>query len=201
MATAAVCGLSGILIGYTAVRLRGTVLAKTLDQMSFLPYLMPSIAFGSIFLALFAVPRGPPPSLYGSFLLLVIACSVKYLPYATRAGIGAMIQIGPELEEAALMAGAAWVTRMRVILLPLQKSAFFSGLLVPFISAMRELSLVVLLVTPGTRLATTITLKFTDRGWYPYTNGIMVLIVCAILGATIISRRLMKTDLAKGIGG
>lgn len=198
---ALVSGTWGMLIGYTVVKTRGTRLSRTLDQMAFLPYLMPSIAFGSIFIALFAVRRGPIPSLYGSFFLLVLACSVKYLPYASRAGIGAMMQIGPELEEAAVMAGAGWFRRMRRILFPMQKSAFFTGLLLPFISAMRELSLVVLLVTPGVQLATTVTLKYSDRGWYPYTNAIMVLIVVAIFTANLLSKKLMKTDLAKGIGG
>lgn len=190
-----------MLIGYTVVRLRGTRFSRFLDQLSFLPYLMPSIAFGAIFLALFAVQRGPIPSLYGSFTLLVIACVVKYLPFSSRAGIGAMMQIGPELEEAAVMVGARWTKRMGKIIFPMQKSAFFSGLLLPFISAMRELSLVVLLVSPRTQTATAITMKFTDRGWYPYTNAIMLLIVITILATTIISRKLMKTDLAKGIGG
>ncbi|NMB01742.1 MAG: iron ABC transporter permease [Firmicutes bacterium] len=199
--TALICGVAGLLIGYTVVRTRGTFFSKFLDQLAFLPYLMPSIAFGSIFLALFAVRRGPIPSLYGTFTLLVIACSVKYLPFASRAGISAMMQIGPELEEAATMVGAPWRTRIQKIILPLQKSSFFSGLLLPFISAMRELSLVVLLVTPGTQVATAITLRYTDRGWYPYTNAVMVLIVAAVLITTAISRKLMGTDLAKGIGG
>lgn len=198
---ALLCGTIGVLIGYTVVRTRGTRLSRLIDQLAFLPYLMPSIAFGSIFLALFAVPRGPIPSLYGTFWILVIACAVKYLPYASRAGIGAMMQIGPELEEAASIAGAGWFRRMRSIILPLQKTSFFSGLLLPFISAMRELSLVVLLVTPGTQLATTITLRYTDRGWYPYTNAITVILVLTVIIAEYISRRVMKTDLAKGIGG
>ncbi|TVR85973.1 MAG: iron ABC transporter permease [Spirochaetaceae bacterium] len=201
LVTAAICGTTGMLLGYTVVRLRGRRLSRYLDQLSFMPYLMPSIAFGSIFLALFAVQRGPIPSLYGTFTLLVIASSVKYLPYSSRAGIGAMMQVGPELEEAAVMVGARWTTRMRRIIFPLQKSAFFSGLLLPFISAMRELSLVVLLVTPRTQTATAITLRFTDRGWYPYSNAIMLLIVVTILITTIVSRKLMKTDLAKGLGG
>lgn len=199
--TAIICGVLGMLIGYTVVRMRGTVFSKALDQLSFMPYLMPSIAFGSIFLALFGVRRGIIPGLYGSFALLVIACVVKFLPYSTRAGIGAMLQIGPELEEAATMAGANWFQRIGKIILPLQKSAFFSGLLLPFISAMRELSLVVLLVAPGTQLATSITLRYTERGWYVYSNAIMVLIVTAVLLTTYISRRILKTDLAKGIGG
>ena len=124
---------------------------------------------------MFAVPRGPIPSLYGTFWLLVIACTVSYLPYAVKAGISAMMQVGPELEEAAIMAGASWWTRMRRVLFPVQKSTYFSGMLLPFISVTRELSLLILLVTPATQLATTITLRYTDRGWYPYTNGMVLL--------------------------
>ena len=201
LVVAVICGVLGMLIGYTVVRLRGTFVSKLLDQMAFLPYLMPSIALGSIFLALFAVPRGPIPALYGTFALLVIVCVVSYLPYAAKAGTSAMLQVGPELEEAGLMAGASWFTRLRRILFPIQKSTYFSGMLLPFISVTRELSLLILLVTPGTQLATTITLRYTDRGWYPYTNAMVLLLVVIVILSTILSRRLLKTDLAKGLGG
>lgn len=201
VSTALLCGILGMLIGYTVVRTRGSFISKALNQLSFVPYLMPSIAFGSIFLALFGVRRGPIPGLYGTFTLLVLACTVKFLPYSTRSGIGAMMQIGPELEEAGMMMGATWAQRIRRIILPLQKGPFFSGLLLPFISAMRELSLVVLLVAPGTQLATTITIRYTERGWTAYANGIMVLIVVTVLVTEYLSRRILKTDLAKGLGG
>ena len=201
LVVALITGVLGMLVGYAIVRLRGTWVSQALDQMSFLPYLMPSIALGSIFLALFAIPRGPIPSLYGTFWLLVIACTVSYLPYAVKAGVSAMRQVGPELEEAAIMAGAGWWTRMRRVLFPVQKSTYFSGMLLPFISVTRELSLLILLVTPATQLATTITLRYTDRGWYPYTNGMVLLLVIIVISSTAISRKLMKTDLAKGLGG
>ncbi|MEL0224088.1 MAG: iron ABC transporter permease, partial [Gammaproteobacteria bacterium] len=190
-----------MLVGYAIVKRRGTFISKCLDQISFLPYLIPSIALGATLLAMFAVPRGPIPSLHGSFLLLVIVCSISALPYAVKAGISAMRQIGGELEEAALMAGAGWWTRMRRIIVPIQKSTYFAGMLVPFISVTRELSLVILLVTPTTQLATTISLLFTDRGWYPYTNGIVFILTVVVVGCTVLSRRVMGTSLAKGLGG
>ena len=198
---AVVTCLMGILVGYAIVKRRGTFISKCLDQMSFLPYLIPSIALGATLLAMFAVPRGPIPSLHGSFLLLVIVCSISALPYAVKAGISAMRQIGGELEEAALMAGAGWWTRMRKIIVPIQKSTYFAGMLLPFISVTRELSLVILLVTPTTQLATTISLLFTDRGWYPYTNGIVFILTVVVVGCTVLSRRVMGTSLAKGLGG
>ena len=198
---ALVTGLMGVLVGYAIVKKRGTFIAKSLDQLSFLPYLIPSIALGAALLAMFAVPRGPIPSLHGSFLLLVIVCSVSALPYAVKAGISAMRQIGNELEEAAVMVGASWWLRMRKIIVPIQKSTYFAGMLLPFISVTRELSLVILLVTPTNQLATTISLLFTDRGWYPYTNGIVFLLTIVVVGCTILSRRIMGTSLAKGLGG
>ena len=198
---AVVTCLMGILVGYAIVKRRGTFISKCLDQISFLPYLIPSIALGATLLAMFAVPRGPIPSLHGSFLLLVIVCSISALPYAVKAGISAMRQIGGELEEAALMAGASWWTRMRRIIVPIQKSTYFAGMLLPFISVTRELSLVILLVTPTTQLATTISLLFTDRGWYPYTNGIVFILTVVVVGCTVLSRRVMGTSLAKGLGG
>lgn len=198
---AVITGILGVLVGYAIVRMRGSWISQALDQMSFLPYLMPSIALGAIFLAMFAVPRGPIPSLHGSFWLLVIVCTVSYLPYAVKAGVSAIRQIGPELEEAALMAGASWWTRMRRVLIPVQKSTYFSGMLLPFISVTRELSLVILLVTPATQLATTITLRYTDRGWYPYTNGMVLLLIIIVITSTVVSRRLMGTNIAKGLGG
>ena len=198
---AVITGILGVLVGYAIVRMRGSWISQALDQMSFLPYLMPSIALGAIFLAMFAVPRGPIPSLHGSFWLLVIVCTVSYLPYAVKAGVSAIRQIGPELEEAALMAGASWWTRMRRVLIPVQKSTYSSGMLLPFISVTRELSLVILLVTPATQLATTITLRYTDRGWYPYTNGMVLLLIIIVITSTVVSRRLMGTNIAKGLGG
>ena len=42
-----------------------------------------------------------------------------------------------EIEEAALIVGASWPKRMLRILLPIQKSAFISGYLLPFVSCMR----------------------------------------------------------------
>ena len=111
-----------------------------------------------------------------------------------------MMQIGPELEEAAIMVKANWFQRIGRIIIPIQKNAFFSGLILPFISAMRELSLIILLVTPGTQLATSVILRYTERGLYVYTNAVMIIIITVVLLTTILSRKIMGTDLAKGIG-
>ena len=60
------------------------------------------------------------------------------------------MQIDQSLEESAITQGIPWLRRFRLIILPLSKSGFVSGMLLTFITSMRELSLVILLVTPKT---------------------------------------------------
>ncbi len=72
----------------TPVRL----LSVYLRQVTFLPYLVPGIAFAAAYLSLFAVPRGPLPALYGTVIILVLALIADQMPYASRAGISAMTQ-------------------------------------------------------------------------------------------------------------
>ncbi len=48
---------------------------------------------------------------------------VTYLPYASRSGISAMMQVGQEPEEAGMVLGAGFWRRIFKILAPLQKSA------------------------------------------------------------------------------
>ncbi|VDR28526.1 ABC-type maltose transport systems, permease component [Raoultella terrigena] len=68
-----VCGILGLLVGYAVMRCHFRWLSSFLRQLTFLPYLVPGIAFAAAFLSLFAVARGPVPALYGTPLLLVLA--------------------------------------------------------------------------------------------------------------------------------
>ena len=99
---------------------------------------MPAIAFGAIYLSMFTQKNGFIPPLYGTFTLLVLIGSVKYLPFASRAGVNAMLQLSNEIEEAAVIQGVSWWKRMVKIIFPIQKTSFLSGYLLPFISCMRE---------------------------------------------------------------
>lgn len=200
--TAAIlCGLAGLFVGYVAVKLPRTRVSRYLRQVSFLPYLVPSIAFAAAYISLFAVPRGPVPSLYGTMLLLGITMSVKYLPYASRAGISAMMQLGNEPEEAAQVCGAPWRKRMTRIVIPLLKAGLMTGIILPFITGMKELSLVVMLATPGTELLTTQILRFIYYGYSQLVNGTVLIIVAIIVTLTFLAERLMGSNLASGLEG
>ena len=96
----------GVILGYAIVKGRGTRISKLVEQLSFIPYVIPGIAFGAVYISMFAKPVGPIPALYGTFALLVVVSVAKHIPYSSRSGVSAMFQVGKELEEAAAISGA-----------------------------------------------------------------------------------------------
>jgi iron(III) transport system permease protein len=194
-------GLMGLLVGYVVVRSPVRPVAGFLRQVTFFPYLVPGIAFAAAYLSLFAVPRGPIPALYGTAAILILALAADQMPYASRAGISAMMQLGKDPEEAAQVAGAGWLRRMILVVVPIQKGALVAGTLLPFISGIRGLSLFVILAVPGTDVLTTYSLRLLDYNYAQAANGV-VLIICAIAYfGTLAAQKLTKTNLADGLGG
>lgn len=175
----------GTLVGYVVVRLRGTRFANFVERVSFLPMLVPSIAFGAIYLSLFSVQRGPLPALYGTFTLLILLVVGKQLPFTTRTGISSMHQVASELEEAAEIVGSSWTRRFFNIIWPLTRSGFIAGFLIVFVTTMRELSLFILVMSPRTQVLSTLTFQYADIGSTQLSNALMtflVLVIFAMVG-------------------
>ena len=195
---AVVAGILGQLVGYVVVR-GPKVLGTPLRFITFLPYLVPGIAFAAAFLSAFAVARGPIPALYGTGILLVIALTADQMPFASRAGISSMMQLGKDPEEAAQIAGAGWMKRLAKIVFPIQRQALVSGILMPFISGLKGLSLVVLLAVPGTDLLTTYSIRLVDYGMVQASNAVVLMICLIALVGTLVGQRVGKTSLSSGM--
>jgi iron(III) transport system permease protein len=198
--TAFFTALLGVLLGYAIVKGRGTRLAKLVDQLAYIPYVIPGIAFGAVYIAMFARKIGPLPSLYGTFALLVVVSVAKHIPYSSRSGVSAMMQVGHELEEAAQVAGANVWQRFRRVIFPLTLSGFVSGFLLTFITTMRELSLIILLVTRDTQLLASLTMKYIEAGRDQMGNiVVLILVIITVIGNAVIGR-FTGGSLKKGLG-
>ena len=185
--SAVIASIIGLIIAYIVVRRPDNPLANALDQIAFIPFLFPTIAFGAMYLTLFAEPVGPIPALYGTFTLLVLISVVSRLPYSVKTGVTAVTQIGKELEEAAEVAGASWGMRFRRIVMPLASSGLTSGMMVSFVGVMRELSLIILLITPSTRVLMTAGFGYAEEGLTQLSNAIVLIVaVLTILGELIL---------------
>jgi iron(III) transport system permease protein len=112
-----------------------------------------------------------------------------------------MMQLSGEIEEAATIQNVPWWKRMTRIIFPIQKSAFLSGYLLPFISCMRELSLFVFLASPTSMLLTTYMFQLNETGCPAFENGANLILVIVILLFNFLANKLTGASLDKGIGG
>ena len=198
---ASICsGILGILVGYIVVRSPIRSVANFLRHITFFPYLVPGIAFGAAYLSLFAIQRGPIPALYGTTALLILALTADQMPFASRAGISAMMQLGKDPEEAAQMSGASWFSRMVFIVIPIQKGALVAGTLLPFISGIRGLSLFVILAVPNTDVLTTFSLRLLEYNYTQAANAVVIIISAIAYFGTLAAQKISKTNLAEGLG-
>ena len=192
-------GTFGLLIGYAVAKKRGSKLAGMVSNIAFFPYLIPSMSFGAVYLAL-SYTEGFK-WLNGSYFLLFIVGAIKFMPFASRTGTSAMMQLSGEIEEAAIMMDVPWLKRMTRVLFPIQKSSFISGYLLPFISCMREMSLFVLLIPTYTALATTVLQEYSRTGLTQSANAINLLIIIVVLVVQFVVNKLTGASIDKGVGG
>jgi iron(III) transport system permease protein len=196
----------GQIIGYICAKGRGTLHGKIVEQLVFIPYLIPSIAFGGIFLSMFSKPQelfGVTliPSLYGTFALLTLTSVVKHLPFASRAGTANMLQIGGELEEAASIAGAGFFRRFLRIIFPLSKGGFISGFMLIFVSIMKELDLIILIMTPTTSTLPYLAFQYQNGNAPQASNCVAIVMFSIVFLVYAIANLSGKADLSKSMGG
>jgi len=194
---AMVAGSIGTLIGYAVSKNRRNKWANYVNNMAFLPYLMPSLAVGAAFFVLFSNQK---INLFNTYLLLIIAGTIKYIPFASRSALNSMLQLSGEIEEAAIIQDTPWLRRMLKIIVPIQKSSIINGFMLPFMTCLRELSLFLLLCTQGFILSTTLD-YFDEMGLYAFSSAINLILIVLILVFNTLVNKLTGASLDEGIGG
>ena len=203
---AGLCGTFGILIGYAVAKNRKSRFANYVSSIAFLPYLIPALVFSTTF---YAISKTKAFSFFdvmttmnewSAIGICIIVGGVKFLPFATRSGTNAMLQLSNEIEEAAIINGCPWPKRMVRIIFPIQKSSFISGYLLPFISCMREFTLFTLLTSPIT-LATNVMEYYSKNGADQLANGINLLLVVFVILVNLLVNWITGASIDKGIGG
>jgi len=149
----------GVAISYLVARVRITG-GWVLDSLAMLPLAVPGLvmAFGYVGMTLawpfpqmveFLTARGldgaasylqvlgtaPNP-----MLILIMAYSIRRLPYVVRAASAGLEQTSGQLEEAALNLGASTLTAVRKIVIPLIMANLIAGAILAFSFSMLEVS-------------------------------------------------------------
>lgn len=91
--------------------------SRLLDQLAFFPHAIPGMAIGLALLWIYLQIDRLGVGLFGSIWAIIIAFTISYMSYGTRAMNAAILQVHKDLEDAARMSGAPdWRVLSRVFL-------------------------------------------------------------------------------------
>lgn len=128
------------------VRGRSRSVQRGLDLLVTAAWAFPAIGLGAAYL----ITSLQPPVLYGTSAIIILAYTTKFMPLAVRSIAAGLQQLGPEVEEAARIAGAGSLVTTWRILIPLLSGWLLSAWVMMFAPSIHELSSSVLLAGPGT---------------------------------------------------
>ncbi|MEN5167495.1 MULTISPECIES: ABC transporter permease [Achromobacter] len=149
------CGLAagvdvilGTAIAYLMLRTRLPA-RQWLDLMASAALAIPGIVLAIGFLRTFRGIELPGTGtlLTSSWIIIMIAYSVRRLPYALRSCVASLQQINVSLEEAAQSLGATRMSTIRRVVVPLMAGGMLAGFVTSFVTAAVELSATIMLVT------------------------------------------------------
>ena len=186
----------GLLTAYILVRQQfwGKDIFEFLTMLSFA---IPGTVIGVGYILAFNVP---PIEITGTGVILVVCFIFRNMPTGIRAGIAAMSQLDPSLDEASLTLGAKSFTTLRRVLLPLLRPALIAALVFSFVRAMTAISAVIFLVSADYDMATSYILgrvEFGDYGLAIAYSSVLILVMLAAIGLiqiTVGKRELGRRD-------
>jgi iron(III) transport system permease protein len=168
-----------------------------LEGLCWVPHVLPGIllSLGVLWLFLSSPLRSV---LYGTIWGIALALMLADSPVTTQAFKAGLLQLGPDLEEAARVSGASWRATYRRILLPLLAPIAAAVGLMNFGSALTSISTPVLLYSHESRPLAILLLEYSFTGELERAAALGLLITVMIAGMMLIGRkfglRLSGTD-------
>jgi iron(III) transport system permease protein len=154
----------------------------------------------TIGLAFALVFNGEPLALVGTPYIVIMAYAVRSLPAAVRAGMAALQQIDPAIEEASINLGADAQTTFRRVTVPLIMPALLAGLVFAFARHMTSLSAIIFLTTPKWPILTVWILSEVEQGGMSTAAAYSVILVAIVLAAIALMYALAGRRL-RALGG
>lgn len=180
VSSATICSVIGTAV-VIAVRKSKGFLKKTLEGISLLPEMLPSIVL-VIGLMLFwnAIYKVIP--LYNTIGIMVLAYVVLYLPYTVQYVTTAFTQINESLLEAGRTFGGTPAYVFCRVTLPMISRGIFAGWMMIFIIAFRELVTASLIAPPNTLVVSTYINREFEQG--SVSLGMAMAVLCVLITTT-----------------
>lgn len=180
VSSATICSIIGTAV-VIAVRKSKGFFKKTLEGVSLLPEMLPSIVLViGIMLFWNAIYKVIP--LYNTIGIMVLAYVVLYLPYTVQYVTSAFTQINESLLEAGRTFGGTPSYVFRRVTLPMISRGIFAGWMMIFIIAFRELVTASLIAPPNTLVVSTYINREFEQG--SVSLGMAMAVLCVLITTT-----------------
>ncbi|WP_400160178.1 ABC transporter permease [Arthrobacter sp. BPSS-3] len=130
-----------------------------------------------------------PVPVYGTLLILAIACVAVFLPQGYRGISASMLQMDQDLEDSAVMLGARRSKAIVNVTLPLMRVGITSSFLLFLMLSMRELSASIFLFTSNTRILSILVFDNFDNGQSQSAAAVSVLYIVVIAVLAVIAQK------------
>lgn len=163
--------------------------ASIVDYMVMLPRALPGLLAGLAFLWIFLFIK-PLSPLRSTIFSVWLAYTVVWLAYGLRLISSSLLQVGPELEEAARVVGAKIGQVYRDVTVPLIRFGLVGSWLLIFMIFCREYSTGVYLLGPGTEVIGSLIVSLWGTGALDLIAALSVVNVCLIAAGLAVALRL-----------
>ncbi len=184
------CMMIGLAVAYVTQR-RLLPFPGLIQFLALAPFAVPGIVLAVAFYAAYA---GPPFSLYGTGLLIIIAFVTRFLPISATAATAAVKSLNPELEEAVRIIGGSRYTALSRVVVPLLSKTLLGSFILVFIIATRELSTAVFLTGPNSRVMSVLILDLSEQGSYEVLAAIGVVMLVVTTAVVALGMKFVGRD-------
>jgi iron(III) transport system permease protein len=192
--TAVLSALVAVPLAYLAV-LRRNPIARVLDFIADAPYAVPGTVFAIAVILVFLPPLPLlQMSLYGTIGIMLVAYLARFLALVLRPTIAGMERVNKRLDEAAQVAGAPLLVRLRAVVLPVVAPSAAAGALLIFMTALNELTVSALLYSAGRETLGVVVFSLKEAGNSPAaaavaTVSVIITLLLSVL-ASLVGRNL-----------
>ena len=169
---------------------------KQLEYVAMIPRAVPGMIAGIAFLYTILIVPGFG-ALRTTLVIFVIGYTARFLPTALGAIFPNLAQIGPDLDRSSRTMGADWWTTMRRIVLPLMLPSLLSAYVLIFVQSIREYSMALFLVAPGSEVISISLLQAWAQGEVGKVAAMSVVQTVIIATAVFLSGKLLKSKVGE----
>ena len=188
VASTAVAALS-LVTAWVSIRSRAPG-RRLIDALAFLPLAMPGVLIATALIYVYLAVKIIP--IYGTIWIIAVAYLTIYLSFGSRTMNRVVLQIHPELDEAARMSGAGLLATLRRVIVPLTTPGLAAVWIWVFAHCLRELTAALLLQGADNATLPTLLYTYWSGGEINKAAAVGVWLVLGLLAIVIIWQLLQR---------